>query len=241
MADFRTHMTISTLAGVAYGVAGYRVGVPLETCAIAGGLCSVSGMLPDLDSDSGIPLREAIGFASALVPMLMVERLNRMGLNFESMVLVAGLIYLFIRFVVAEIFRRYTVHRGMWHSIPAALLVGMFSFLVCSSEDIAIRLFKTAAVVLGFTSHLLLDEIWSIEFRRGRYEFKSSFGTALKLWSDNWFANFTTYALVLAFGFLVYSDEGFMKRFGYKQADVPHTAVQLLEQLRDESQKWLRR
>jgi hypothetical protein len=129
----------------------------------------------------------------------------------------------------------------MWHSIPAALLVGMFSFLVCSSEDIAIRLFKTAAVVLGFTSHLLLDEIWSIEFRRGRYEFKSSFGTALKLWSDNWFANFTTYALVLAFGFLVYSDEGFMKRFGYKQADVPHTAVQLLEQLRDESQKWLRR
>ena len=241
MADFRTHMTVSTIAGAAYGFAGYRVGVPWETCAIAGSLCSISGMLPDLDSDSGIPLREAIGFASALVPMLMVERLHRMGLNFESMVLVAGVIYLFIRFGLAEIFRRYTVHRGMWHSIPAGLIVGMFSFLICSSEDISIRLFKTAAVVLGFASHLLIDEIWSIEFKKGRYQFKSSFGTALKLWGDNRFANVTTYTILLILSFLVYNDEGFMKRFGYKQTEVPHTAVQLFNQIRTESEKWLKR
>jgi len=55
MAGFKTHITVSTLTGIAYGAWGYHSGAPLETCILAGGLCSVSGMLPDLDSDSGRP------------------------------------------------------------------------------------------------------------------------------------------------------------------------------------------
>ncbi len=117
MADFRTHISVSTVAGAIFGYAGFQSGLPWETCIIGAGLCSVSGMLPDLDSDSGIPLREATTFASALVPMLMSDRLQRMGLGHEMMILVTGGIYFFIRFGIAEIFRRYTVHRGMWHSI----------------------------------------------------------------------------------------------------------------------------
>ena len=81
MADFKTHITVSTICGAIYGIAGYRSGVPWETCAIAGGLCSVSGMLPDLDSDSGVPLREAVALSSAVVPMLLVDRLQRIGLS----------------------------------------------------------------------------------------------------------------------------------------------------------------
>ncbi len=181
MADFKTHMSVSTTTGVLYAIAGYQNGIPATTCLLAGGLCSVSGMLPDLDSESGRPLREATTLAAAVVPMLMVDRLQRMGLNHESMVLAAALVYFTIRFVLSEIFRRYTVHRGMWHSLPAAAIVGMVAFLVMSSEDISLRMFKTIAVVLGFLSHLILDEIWSVDFRKGQYQFKTSFGTALKL------------------------------------------------------------
>jgi hypothetical protein len=110
------------------------------------------------------------------------------------MVLAAALVYFIIRFFLAEIFRRYTVHRGMWHSVPAALIAGMFAFLIMSSEDITLRMFKTLAVVVGFMSHLILDEIWSVEFRRGNYSFKSSFGTALKLWGNNSWANVLTWS-----------------------------------------------
>lgn len=241
MADFRTHISVSTVAGAIFGYAGFQSGLPWETCIIGAGLCSVSGMLPDLDSDSGIPLREATTFASALVPMLMSDRLQRMGLGHEMMILVTGGIYFFIRFGIAEIFRRYTVHRGMWHSIPAALSVGMFAFLVCASEDISIRLFKTMAVVLGFMSHLLLDEIWSIEFKGGGYRFKSSFGTALKFWSDDRLANFVTYAKAAILCFLVYNDEGFMQKFGYQNPDVPHTARQLVDRILNESEAWFKR
>jgi hypothetical protein len=66
MAGFRTHVTTSSVLGVAYGAgAWYLYDVPAPTCVLACGLCGVSGMLPDLDSGPGVPLRESqICFAS---------------------------------------------------------------------------------------------------------------------------------------------------------------------------------
>jgi hypothetical protein len=240
MADFRTHMLTSTTFGIAYGVGGYQMGLPIPTCLVAGGLCSVSGMLPDRDSDSGRPLREATTLAAAVVPMLMVERFQRLGWGHETMVLAAGVLYLVIRFGLTEIFRRFTVHRGMWHSIPAAIVVGMIAFLVMASEDISVRMFKTIAVVLGFMSHLVLDEIWSVDFRRGQYRFKSSFGTALKLWSNDRWANISTYLKLAALSFLVYQDHGFMSRFGTHDPNVPHTARELIKILVESGSHWMR-
>ncbi len=79
MADFKTHIAVSTAVGVAYGYVGFvRYDFPLESCILAGGLCSVSGMLPDLDSDSGVPIREATSLAAAVVPMLLVDRLRNL-------------------------------------------------------------------------------------------------------------------------------------------------------------------
>lgn len=241
MADFRTHISVSSVAGIVYGVAGFQSGLPWQTCVVAGGLCGVSGMLPDLDSDSGIPLREATLLSSALVPMMMVDRLERIGLSHESMILVTVGVYFLIRFGIAELFRRYTVHRGMWHSLPAAAIVGMFAFLVCSCEDISIRFYKTFAVVLGFMSHLLIDEIWAVEFRRGRYRFKSSFGTALKLWGNHRLGNLMAYTKVILLAVLVYNDEGFMEKYGYRQPNVPHTASQLWQLIDERSSQWLNR
>lgn len=240
MADFKTHMAVSTTTGAVLALAGYQSGLPETTCILAGGLCSVSGMLPDLDSDSGRPLREATTLGAAVVPMLMVERFQRMQFSHESMVLAAAVVYFAIRFFVAEIFRRYTVHRGMWHSVPAALIAGLFAFLIMSSEDIRPRLFKTVAVVVGFMSHLILDEIWSVDFRRGKYSFKSSFGTALKLWGNNSWANYMTYGKLAVVSLLVWQDEGFMARFGFDRPDIPHTAGQLFEIIMQRGQQWLR-
>ena len=241
MADFRTHITISTICGVVYGVAGFRAGVPWESCVIAGGLCSVSGMLPDLDSDSGVPLREAVALSSAVVPMLLVDRLQRMNVTHEMMVLITAGLYLGIRFGVAEFFRRYTVHRGMWHSIPAAMTCGMLAFLICASENMSVRLFCTMAVVIGFMSHLILDEMWSVDFKGGQYKFKSSFGTAIKFWGRERIPNLVAYSLMVILAVLVYHDQGFMAKFGYQHPDVPHTASQAIQHLWQDAQSWFKR
>ncbi len=235
MADFKTHMTVSTATGVLLAFAGYKAKMNIDTCIVAGTLCSVSGMLPDLDSNSGRPLREATALGAAVVPMLMVDRLQKMDLQPDTMVLIAILTYVAIRFVLAEIFRRYTVHRGMWHSIPAAAICGMFAFLVMSHEDISVRLFKTSGVVLGFLSHLILDEIWSIDFKKGSYRFKDSFGTALKLWGNSRFANVVTYIKLTIVGLLVWQDQGFMSRY-HLNPNVPHTMTEMIASIRNRLQ-----
>lgn len=222
MAGFKAHITGSTLVGIGYGAAGYAYGIPWPACVLAGGLCSVSGMLPDLDSDSGKPLREMIGLGAAVVPALMIPRFVQMGWDSEQIALAAIGIYAFIRFVVAYVFKRYTVHRGMWHSIPAALIVGIIAFLLVSGDELAIRLFKAASVTLGFTVHLIMDELWSLDLNNGRLRIKKSFGTALKFWNTGSLAsNLSTYAKLIAGIGAVIADPYAMNQLGVPHENLP--------------------
>lgn len=226
MAGFKTHITTSTVIGIGYGATAHLAfQVPLEQCMLAAGLCSVSGMLPDLDSDSGIPVRETIGFSAAVVPMLLMDRFKALDFTPSAMVLAGMLIYISIRFGVAEIFKRYTVHRGMWHSIPAAATAGLLAYLLCSDADMRIKLFKSMAVVIGFMSHLILDEIYSIDTTKGVPRLKKSFGTALKFWSTrSMWANVSTYGKLAILIFAVIGDPMLMKSLNRDLEEVPHTA-----------------
>jgi hypothetical protein len=157
-----------------------------------------------LDSGPGVPLRESVAFAAAVVPMLLVDRLRRLGLAPESIVLTGGLLYLLIRFGAGKLLAQVTVHRGMFHSLPALAIAGEFAFLLCAHENFWLRVFNAGAVMLGFASHLVLDEIWSVDLRHLRL--KSSFGTAIKLWSGCWWANLFTYASVAVLALLIFED-----------------------------------
>jgi len=229
MAGFQTHITVSTVTGIAYGLWGWYSGAPVETCLLAGGLCSVSGMLPDLDSDSGRPVQEMSSFAAAIVPMLMLERFENFGWSREMIVVAGAAIYAAIRFGVAELFKRYTVHRGMWHSIPACIACGLLAFLIVAGQDLALRLFKAGAVSLGFFSHLLIDELWSLNLRSGKLNVKRSFGTALKFWGNDRWAAMSVYAKLLLLGTLAVGDPMLMNRFGYEVRFGTHTAQKMLD------------
>jgi membrane-bound metal-dependent hydrolase YbcI (DUF457 family) len=223
MSNFKTHITTSCVVGAGYGVAGsVLLEATLPTCILAGGLCGLAGVLPDLDSDSSVPVRETITFASAVVPMLMIDRFQAMGWSHETIVLAGGILYFGVRFGVSTLIKRYTVHRGMWHSIPAAAVFGLLAFLICSCEDMTFRLFKTGAVVLGFMVHLTLDEIWAIDLKN--FRLKKSFGTALKLWGKKGWANVSVYAKLGFLVLLVIGDPIVMDRLGIHDHGVPYVA-----------------
>ncbi len=229
MPGFTTHVTASATLGVGAGIAGYSAGLPLTTCAVGAGLCTIGGMLPDLDGDTGVPVRETVHLIAAVVPALMLGSLQAAGFDRESVVLAMAGMYVLIRFGLGEWFKRITVHRGMWHSIPAALNMGLIALLICSGEDIVPRAFKAAAVVVGFLSHLVLDEIASLDVFRLRV--KESSGTALKLWTTHhWWPNVLTYSLLL--GLLVCAYQHPVIRDGYTawrvQAD-QRAAMELAE------------
>ncbi len=214
MADFKTHITTSTGLGAGYAALGAYYGLPIEAALVAGGLCGVGGMLPDIDSDSGVPVRETMGFAAAVTPMLLVDRFQHLGFNYEQIVLAGGASYLLVRFGIARLLMRYTVHRGMFHSIPALLIFTGLAFLICGYGSLQLRYFKAGGVFLGVFSHLLLDEIYAVQWVRGRWRFKSSFGTALKLWGDSAWANLSTYAKLAAVAVLILSEPMIMERYG---------------------------
>jgi len=217
LAGFKTHISTSTMVGAAYGWWGVSdQGMSIESSLLAAGLCSVSGMLPDLDSDSGVPLRETSMFVAAIAPMLMIDRFRDMGLTHEAMALAAMLIYVAIRFVAVEFFKRYTVHRGMWHSIPAALVAGLMAYMVMPCPSEAIRVYKSLAVFVGFMTHLILDEIWSLDFSRGRLRVKSSFGTALKFFGNNWWANVSVWAKLALLIYFAHGDHEILDRLRHR-------------------------
>ena len=226
MADFKTHISTSTILGVGYGVGAFLVwDVPLQHCVIAAGLCSVAGMLPDLDSDTGVPVRETLCFVAVLIPALMIPRFRALGVEPEWIALWSILIYVGFRFGVGTIFKKYTKHRGMWHSIPAALIAGLVTFLVTMSSDLEMRVFKSWAVMLGFMSHLVLDEIYAIDLYGKRIRLKKSFGTALKFFSHSPWANISTYGKLAIVIVLVLGDEMAMDYFGQEPIDIPRVAT----------------
>ena len=193
MAGFKTHLTVSNLCGVGYGGAAYFLyGVPLPTCVLAGGLCGISGMLPDIDSGPGRPLHESLAFAAAVVPMMIVPRFQQLGMSHESIILTAAIVYVLVRFGMGALLKHFTIHRGMFHSIPAAAMAGELAFLLSSGDDVRIRIFNGVAVVIGFLSHLILDEIYSIEW--SHFRIKKSFGTAFKFFGEGLWPNLLTYA-----------------------------------------------
>ena len=222
MADFKTHVTTSTLFGCGYAFAGVSQGAPIDSSLVAGGLCGVSGMLPDLDSDTGIPLRETMSFAAAIVPMLLLDRFEQFGLSREQIVLAAGFMYFLVRFGFAKLLAMYTVHRGMFHSIPAALTFTGVAFLLCGTNDLTLRYFKAGGVFLGVMSHLLLDEIYSIQWSRARV--KKSFGTAMKLWGPDFWGNVSVYGKLAIVVLLILGEPQIVDRFGIE----PPVALQRL-------------
>jgi len=210
---FRVHITGSSIVGAGYGAAAWYVGdMHPVTCGLAAGLCAVAGMLPDLDSGPGIPLRESVAFAAAVVPMMMIHRFHQMGMPVEAMILAGAIIYLAIRFGVSWLLKSYSHHRGMFHSLPAAAIAGQTTFLAFGAEDPLRRYFVSSAVVLGFLTHLVLDEIWSVKMGWFGPKVKKSFGTALKFHGPVMWPNLVTYVLALILGALAAGDAAWTER-----------------------------
>jgi membrane-bound metal-dependent hydrolase YbcI (DUF457 family) len=209
MAGFKMHISVSTLCGIGYGLATVKMlGHPLETAFLAGGLTAIGGMLPDLDSDSGVPVRELSGVAAAVVPLLLYNRLHYAGLNHEAVLAILAAAYFLIRYGASALLKRISVHRGMFHSIPAMLISGLVVYLAYDNRAAlqSTRYVLGVGVMLGFLSHLVLDEIYSVDINGLRIKLKSSAGSALKFFSSSITASMVCYGMLGALLYLSYTD-----------------------------------
>lgn len=229
---FRVHITGSSIVGVGYGLAAWYVGdLPPMTCVLGAGLCSIAGMMPDLDSGPGIPLRESVAFAAAVVPLMLVNRLHETGLPTEALILLGAVAYLGIRFGVTKLIKKFAIHRGMFHSLPAALIAGQITYLTFGAENPLCRYFMASAVVIGFLTHLILDEIWSVRLGMFGPKFKKSFGTALKFLGPDVWPNLATYGMATVLGLASAGDAAWSEQWAATHERIKQAAVEKLSQL----------
>lgn len=209
MAGFRTHVTVSTALGVAVGAAAVNpFGFTPEAGFLAACVTAVGGMLPDLDSDSGIPLRETFALAAAVTPLVLLPRFEQIGLSREGTVAGCVIAYLLVRYVGANSIRHMSVHRGMFHSIPAMLIAGLAVYLAYNSPVRNVRILLAAGVMLGFFSHLLLDELYSVDFHGVRLKLNQFAGSAIKFVSPSVPATLVCYLTLGALLYVAYAEFG---------------------------------
>jgi hypothetical protein len=207
MASYRGHLAFSGLLGTAYGAAGvWYLNLDWGPVCLAAGLTTLGGLLPDLDSDSSVPLRELFGLAAAATPFLLYDRLKAEGFTQEqTLVLLAG-VYLLVRYALSALFKRFTVHRGMFHSIPGMFITGLAVYLLYHSPDQRLRIYLAGGTMLGFLSHLVLDEVYGIDFLGRRPHLHRLAGSPLKLFSRSWTATGVAYLILAALVFLTLID-----------------------------------
>ncbi|MCA9066441.1 MAG: metal-dependent hydrolase, partial [Planctomycetaceae bacterium] len=169
MAGYREHISVSGMLGIAYAFAAvFLFGYSAIQAAIAAVLTWISGMLPDLDSESGRPIRELVGLTASLTPLILLQNVHAIGVSGDRALLFALLSYGTVRYGGAFLLAKLTVHRGMFHSIPALLISAELTFLAYRSDDVRVRLLMGLGVGIGFLSHLVLDELYSVQWNGTR-------------------------------------------------------------------------
>jgi membrane-bound metal-dependent hydrolase YbcI (DUF457 family) len=210
MAGYKTHITVSGALGVGYGAAGAILAgfTPVEG-ALAGVLTWFSGMLPDLDSASGRPVREVFSLLAAFAPFAMMGHLIEWTHHsYEAATLLAVILYVTIRYGGQSVLNRTAVHRGMYHSIPAMLIAAEIAFLGFRGSSSGVKLFMAGGAAVGFFSHLVLDEIYSVEWNGAHVRLNKFAGSAVKFVGPRFLPNVITYSLlmVLTYAVLVQSN-----------------------------------
>ena len=203
MAAYREHITVSGILGVAYAFASvFLFGYSLVQAVIVAVLTWVAGMLPDLDSESGRPIRELSGVVAAFVPLMLLQNAQAVGIRGDRAMLFAILSYGVVKYGGAFLLGKLTVHRGMFHSIPALLISAELTFLTYCSDDLRVRILMAVGVGIGFLSHLVLDEMYSVQWDGAKVRLAKSSGSAMKFFGTEALPNGIAMGLLL---FLTYA------------------------------------
>lgn len=215
MAGYREHIAVSSTLGVAVGAAAtFGLGFTPAQGALAGYLTSFGGMLPDLDSESGKPIRELFSLLGAVVPMLTMGHVfNAFQIEStpESIMLTFIILYHVVRYGGAWLIGKLAVHRGMFHSIPALLISSFAVYLTSASSLPSVKMLLASGIGIGFLSHLVLDEMYSVEWTGVRIKLNRFAGSAIKFVGKSTPANIVTYGLLITMTYAVLVDAEILK------------------------------
>lgn len=182
MANFTTHIVVGTVVSGTLATLTLAADViapeNLVAVTMAGTLGSV---LPDIDLKDSRPSRALFaGLAIFFSFVLLFHFAPRLSIA-EMWLLWLGTL-LFVRYGLHSLFYRFTVHRGIWHSLVAALACAFATVIVyyyALGRPDGVAWLAGGFLLVGYLTHLTLDEIYSVDVMGAHI--KKSFGTAIKV------------------------------------------------------------
>jgi hypothetical protein len=164
--------------------------------SVAALLATLGGLLPDLDSPSGVEMKGFTGILGVLTAVAVWQWVGRIDPEpaFEIHLWAVVVSFVLVRHGLRRLATRLSVHRGISHSLPTCAVWGALTYLYYPTHSHALRLTMALAVMVGFFSHLLLDEICSVDLNGARVN--RAFGTAIKLWAPSPWTTLGMYALL---------------------------------------------
>lgn len=194
MADFKAHTSVGTLWGLLLSVVSLVCGF----CSFVGSmvilfLAATSSAAPDIDSTTGRPRELVLSFLGIAIPIVLLFNISD-STSSENILAATLISFFLVRYILGYLLAKFTVHRGLWHSIPAAVLCSEITYLLFFDLPVKVRLLYALSVLGGFISHLLLDEMYSVKVLA--LDTKRSFGTALKFTGPSKLQTFLLYFLI---------------------------------------------
>ena len=182
MANFPTHIGVGTVVSGALATVALATDVVAPKDLVAVTLAGVLGsILPDIDLKDSRPSRAMFSGLAVFFSFAVLFSVESRYSIVEMLILWLGTL-LFVRYVGKEIFFRFSYHRGIWHSFLAMAFCAFLTAWIYSrllQRDPAVAWLAAGFLSVGFLTHLILDEIYSVDVMDTRI--KASFGTALKL------------------------------------------------------------
>ena len=188
MASFTVHSSVAAIvSGLAASALVAMNAVDIQLGLLLWALGLFGGILPDIDSDTSKPVHwlfNALGVGASVLALVWSYPVWPLWAVWLAM----AAAFVLVRPLLMTAFFRLTVHRGVFHSLLAAVFCGFTAILV-SFHVLGLTALTSwlagAFVCGGFIVHLLLDEFYSVDFNG--LSFKASFGTAIKPLSiKNW-------------------------------------------------------
>ncbi len=182
MANFNTHFVVAATASAVLSGTLLSMEILEPTQAVmAFALGTFGGLMPDIDSDRSKSIGIGFTVVSLLVTILAVFVKNS-TYSLLEMLIMAGVVFGTVRFGFIEIFRKISKHRGMFHSIPVAIIWGESTAILMHlffGLNALVSWVYGIMIIWGYLVHLILDEVYSVDL--GNRRVKKSWGTALKL------------------------------------------------------------
>jgi hypothetical protein len=197
MGNYRQHIGFAWGLGVVYSIGAYLfLGVHWFYGSVATLLTTLSGLLPDLDSSSGVELKGFTGILGVLAAVAVWEAVGHVQPTpiFEVHLWSVVLAFIVVRHGLRRVLSKVAKHRGISHSLPTCGVWGLATYLYYPSHYHGLRVVMALAVMVGFFSHLLLDEICSVDLKGARVN--KAFGTAIKLWAPSPWTTMAMYGLL---------------------------------------------